>query len=189
IWIDMRDSAQGPEGLIVDELGFWENKTALTSYYIMSWIMDVLLIHRCVTIWNWNFFVVGFMSLLLTTDIVMAILTLIAGTRGAIFADINFQLAYIVISMSTNIIYTILVAGRLLAYRKQTKALIGDEYAKLYASIAVIVIESSALYSCFGILYIITYALRSNIQNLVFLWILHLQAIGQLFIIMRMARG
>ena len=85
------------------------------------------------------------------------------------------------ISISTNVIYTILVAGKLLIYRKPAKAFIGEQYAKLYASVAVIIIESSLLYSCFGILYIVTFALRSNIQDLIFLWISHLQVLQRLF--------
>ncbi|KAF8587765.1 hypothetical protein K439DRAFT_1337087 [Ramaria rubella] len=187
IWIDLRDSPGGPEELIINELGFWENRMALTSYYIMSWIMDVLLIHRCFIIWNWHVLVVIFMSMLLLANVVMAILTLVASSKGAVFTNINFQLAYLAISISTNFIYTILVAGRLLALRKQIRAALGEEHSKIYISVASMVVESSALYSAFGVLYVVTFALHNNVENLVFLWIIH--GIAQLLIILRVAQG
>jgi len=189
IWIDLRNSPEGPEGLIVNELGFWENRMALTSYYIMSWLMDMLLIHRCFVIWNWHFLVVIFMSSLLLANIIMAILTLVSSSHGAVFTSIGFQLAYLIISVSTNFIYTILVAGRLLVLRKQIKSALGEEHAKVYVSVAAMVVESSALYTGFGIIYVVTYALHSNVENLIFLWIIHIQGIAQLLIILRIARG
>jgi len=189
IWIDLRDTPGGPEGLIVNELGFWENRTALTSYYIMSWLMDVLLIHRCFVIWNRNFIVVSFMCLLLLANIITAILVLVDSSKGAVFTNINFQLAYLSISVSTNFIYTILVASRLLSMRKQIKAALGDEHSKVYTSVASMIVESSALYSVAGVFYVITFALHNNMENLIFLWIIHVQAIAQLLIILRVAQG
>ncbi|KAF8518272.1 hypothetical protein BU17DRAFT_48850 [Hysterangium stoloniferum] len=189
IWIDLRNSPQGPEGLIINELGFWENRMALTSYYIMSWLMDMLLIHRCFVIWNWHILVVLLMSSLLLANIIMAILTLVSSSHGAVFTSIGFQLAFLIISVSTNFIYTILVAGRLLVLRKQITLALGEEHAKVYVSVAAMVVESSALYTVFGIIYVVTYALHSNVENLIFLWIIHVQGIAQLLIILRIAQG
>jgi len=105
----------------------------------------------------------------------MAILVLIASSNGAVFTNINFQLAYLSISVSTNFIYTILVTGRLLFMRKQIRAALGEEHSKIYTSVAAMVVESSALYSAFGVLYVITFALHNKVENLVFLWIIHVQ--------------
>jgi hypothetical protein len=105
----------------------------------------------------------------------MAILTLVASSHGAVFTSIGFQLAYLVISVSTNFVYTILVAGRLLLLRKRITSTLGKEHAKIYVSIAAMVVESSALYTGFGIIYVVTYALHSDVENLIFLWIIHVQ--------------
>jgi len=189
IWIDLRGSPGGPEELIVNELGFWENRMALTSNYILSWLLDILLIHRCFVIWNWHVIVVVFMSLLLLANVVMAILTLVSSSKGAVYTSINFQLAYLSISFSTNFIYTLLVAGRLLFMRRQIKAALGEEHSKFYTSVAAMIVESSALYSAFGVIYVVTFALHNNVENLIFLWIIHVQAIAQLLIILRVAQG
>ncbi|KIJ34291.1 hypothetical protein M422DRAFT_91024, partial [Sphaerobolus stellatus SS14] len=165
IWIDLRDSGKDPNDLIVNELEFWINRLALTSYYVMSWILDLLLLQRCFVIWNWNILVIILMSGLLLTNIGLSITSMVAASKGAIFTNLPSQLAYLVISVSTNFLYTILVAGRLLVLRRRTIAVMGKDHAKVYVSVAALVVESSALYSCVGVLYVVTFALHSDVGN------------------------
>ncbi|KAF8587766.1 hypothetical protein K439DRAFT_1630386 [Ramaria rubella] len=200
IWIDSRNSPQGPEGLIQDAhaLTTWQNRMGLISYYIMSWLMDFLLVQRCIVIWDRNILVSIAMSVVLLANVALAIVTLImtGPSKTESILRSNFQLAYLVLSVSTNFIYTILITGRLLVIRRRLRiALVAEnpifqeEHSKIYISVASMIIESSALYSAFGVLYIVTFALHSNVENLVSLWILHVQAIAQLLIIQRVARG
>jgi len=198
IWIDMRDTAAGPEGSIVDETGNWLNKMAFelpkVLYHeldngcvhdkppvriIKSCIEPIFQIHRCFVIWNWHVLVVELMTLLLVGNIsqhyfvqsllefnsflseVTASLTLAASSRRAVFADINFQLGYLIISVSTNIIFTSLVVGRLLHLQKELRAALGEESSRLYVSVANMVIESNLLCSCFGIIYVVANALHN----------------------------
>ncbi len=44
---------------------------------------------------------------------------------------------------------------------------IGVEHAKVYTSIASMIVESAALYSVTGMVYLICYARGSNVQNLI----------------------
>lgn len=104
----------------------------------------------------------------------MAILVL-TESKGAVFYNINVQLAYLCIAVGTNIIYTILVVGRLIAVRNQVREALGAEYAETYISIVAMVIESAAMYSALGVIYIIAFAVHSNVSNLVFLSISHVQ--------------
>jgi len=189
IWIDQPDAPGGPDALIVHELDFWINRIVVASYLLMGAIMDILLLYRCFIIWNWQVIVVAFMSLLFLAGIAMGVLIMIQSFKNAVFTDIIFQLAYLSISVSTNIIYTLLVAGRLLVVRRQMTKALGTEHSKIYTSVASMVVESAALYSIVGVIYIVTFIMHSNVENLVFLSINHVQGIAQLLIILRVVKG
>lgn len=139
----------------------------------------------------------------------MAILVL-TESKGAVFYNINVQLAYLCIAVGMNIIYTILVVGRLLYIRNQVKNALGKEHSEPYTSAAALVVESAALYSILGIIFIASFARHSDVSNLVFLSISHVQVcdylhhyygigclrlwgyskgIAQLLIILRVAKG
>ncbi|KAH8116725.1 hypothetical protein DFH11DRAFT_1687622 [Phellopilus nigrolimitatus] len=188
IWIDLRNAPGGPAALIDLELDYWINRMALASYYIMEWFMEVLLLYRCFVIWVWRIYIIIPMTTLFLASVAMAILVL-TESNGAVFYNINVQLAYLCIAVGMNIIYTVLVVGRLLAVRKQIKEALGPEHSESYTSIVAMLVESAALYSVLGVIYIASFSLHSNVSNLVFLSISHVQGIAQLLIILRVARG
>ncbi|KAI0930492.1 hypothetical protein AcW1_009161 [Taiwanofungus camphoratus] len=174
IWIDLRNRPGGPAALIEDELDFWINRMALACYYVMEWFMEALLLQRCFIIWNWAPYIVALMSVLFFADIAMAILVL-TESKGAVFYNINVQLAYLCLSVGMNILYTLLVTGRLLAMRNSIREVLGSEHSTTYTSVVAMLTESAALYSVLGAIYIVSFAVHSNISNLIFLSISHVQ--------------
>ena len=103
--------------------------------------------------------------------IAMSILVL-AEASGAVFYNINFELAYLCLQVGLTLIYTLLVACRLLSLRKKA---IGSEDVSLYGSTATMVVESAALYAPVGIIFIVSFAVHSDVTNLVFLSVSHVQ--------------
>ena len=101
----------------------------------------------------------------------MSILVL-AEASGAVFYNINTQLAYLSLQIGLTLIYTLLVACRLLALRKKT---LGSEDVSPYGSTAALVVESAALYAPVGIIFIVAFAVHSDVTNLVFLSVSHVQ--------------
>ncbi|EJC99615.1 uncharacterized protein FOMMEDRAFT_112684 [Fomitiporia mediterranea MF3/22] len=188
IWVDLRNAPGGPDALIDLELDYWINRMALASYYIMEWVMEILLLYRCFVIWRWKPYIVLPMSALFLASVAMSILVL-TESIGAVFYNIKVQLAYLCIAVGTNIIYTILVVARLVAVRNQVRETLGAEHAETYVSIAAMVVESAAMYSALGVIYIVAFSVHSNVSNLVFLSISHVQGIAQLFIILRVAHN
>ncbi|KAI6044611.1 hypothetical protein EDC04DRAFT_323531 [Pisolithus marmoratus] len=188
IWIDLRDAPGGPVALIQDELSYWINVMALTCYYVMEWLMQALLLYRCVVVWNGNKFVAIFITSLILTMVGLSIVIL-AGASGTVFYNINAQLAYLCIEVGMTVMYTLLVSWRLLKFRWGMEGLVGGEHLRIYNAAVTMVVESAAMYSVLGIAFIISYALHSNISNLVFLSISHVQAIAQLIIIIRVVQG
>ncbi|KAI4522955.1 hypothetical protein K525DRAFT_283173 [Schizophyllum commune Loenen D] len=189
IWIDRRGPGISPTILILNEFDFYINRLAIACYYVMGWIMDLLLLHRAFIVWNYNIFVVLLMSGLYLSTVTMSIGVMVLAQRHAVFSHLGVQLAYLSLSVSTNIVFTLLVAGRLLAVRNRIRDTLGTEYSTTFGSVAATLVESSALYSFFGIVFIVAFALQSNVQNLIFLAISHIQGIAQLLIILRVADG
>lgn len=80
---------------------------------------------------------------------------------------VQFALPYFSISISLNIILTLLLVARLLYMSYSTRKTIGKELASTYISIASMLVESATPYAITGLIFIITYARKSNVQNLV----------------------
>ncbi|KAH0826424.1 hypothetical protein J3R83DRAFT_5399 [Lanmaoa asiatica] len=194
IWIDLRDAPGGPTALILDELNYWVNMMALACYYIMEWFMQALLLYRCFILWDWKKYIVIPMSTLFAAMVgtypspPMSILVL-AECSGTIFYNINFQLVYLCLQVGLTVFYTLLVAGRLFIVRKQMRDTLGKEHIRPYETAVITVVESAALYSVLGIIFIFSFAFHSNISNLVFTSVSHVQGIAQLLIIIHVARG
>ncbi|KIM65740.1 hypothetical protein SCLCIDRAFT_89285, partial [Scleroderma citrinum Foug A] len=162
--------------------------TDKSSYYIMEWFMQALLFHRCFIIFGGAKYVAIPMGVLFLTMVVLSILVL-AEASGAVYYNIKSQLAFLCIEVGMSVIYTLLVVGRLLRYRRRMESFVSKEHLRIYDEVMMMVLESAALYSILGIIFIISFALHSYISNLVFLAISHVQAIAQLFIIIRVAQG
>lgn len=74
--------------------------------------------------------------------------------------------SYYVISLCVNIILTILIAVRLIMYRRTLLATLSKEQVKHYVSLAAIIIESAALYSVLAFIFIVTYAINNPINQI-----------------------
>lgn len=101
----------------------------------------------------------------------MSILTLYQASRPTAslwtHTTVQFSLPYFSISIALNILLTLLLVGRLFYMSERAKRAIGREHAATYSSIASMLIESAVPYAVTGLIFIITYARNSNVQNLV----------------------
>ncbi|KAG2342637.1 hypothetical protein BDR05DRAFT_868836, partial [Suillus weaverae] len=190
IWIDLRDAPGGPLARVEGYMSYRINFIALATGHIQEWFMQGLLLHRCFVIWNWSRWVMVLMITLYTTMIGLSITVLFqAGTNGSFFNNL-IELAYLCIEVGHTVIYTILVTNRLFIMRKRMKRIMAQYDSRTYDTIALMVIESAALYSVFAIVFIVAFAVHAHgIATLCFLSIGKIQGIAQLFIIIRVARG
>jgi len=100
---------------------------------------------------------------------------ILAEASGVVYYNIQSQIAFLCITVGMTVIYTLLVAGRLLRYRRRMESFVSREHLRTYDEVMTMVVESAAIYSIFGIIFIISFALHSYISNLVFLAISHVQ--------------
>ena len=77
-----------------------------------------------------------------------------------------FGSAYYALSLGVNIILTILIVARLLMYRRTHLEHLPAEHAQHYLSLATLIIESAALYTCFAIAFLVSYALNKPINQI-----------------------
>lgn len=75
--------------------------------------------------------------------------------------------SYYALSLGANIILTVLIAVRLLLYRRRVLKTLPSDHAKDYVSLLTIIVESAALYSVFALIFLITYGV-SHPSNQVF---------------------
>lgn len=75
---------------------------------------------------------------------------------------VDFGVPYVSLTISLNIIVTALICGRLLSLRREIGKVLGPSHAKMYTSIIAILVESAALFTVFGIVYVIVYARKSQ---------------------------
>ncbi|KAG2140511.1 uncharacterized protein EDB93DRAFT_1161649 [Suillus bovinus] len=190
IWIDLRDIPGGPLELIEKALNYRINIMAFSSYFVMGWCMQALLLHRCFIIWSRASSVMIPMIALYVAMIVASILILIQLSTGIMLLKTNILLLYFCMEAGFTLIYTILVTSRLLVMRSQMKQAVAEYNSSTYDIVVRMLIESAMLYSVFCVVIIVALALHSDgIFNLFYLSITNVQGIAQLLIIIRVARG
>jgi hypothetical protein len=77
-----------------------------------------------------------------------------------------YGISYYTVSLSTDVVVTILIATRLMQHRRMLMQSLPANYARHYLSIVTVLIESAALYSCFAIGFLISYAVNNPINQI-----------------------
>ncbi|KAF8220407.1 hypothetical protein L208DRAFT_1416769 [Tricholoma matsutake] len=198
IYIDNRNYPGGPwqyflatQNLPVDVIFF-------ATLFVLTFLSDILVLWRCWVIWTASgriaaYVVTAFPTLLLLASFAMGTLwTLQSSQPGlSLYSKLPqaYGMSYYVISLTVNIIITILIIIRLLMYRRTILDVLPKEHARHYVSIATIMVESAALYSVLALIFIITYAVN-NPMNQIFLTAASCaQQIASYLIIYRLADG
>ncbi|PIL32234.1 hypothetical protein GSI_05479 [Ganoderma sinense ZZ0214-1] len=163
-----------------------------TAYVFDIYLADSLLIHRLFVVWEGLVPVIVFPSIVWCGTIATGIGLLWSSSRQSaslIESEIiHWQTSFYSCTVSHNIMCTVLIAGRLWYHHGQArkiKALEGTPYSSIIA----IIVESAALYSLCGIVYIPLVVKMLPAQFPVTALIGSLTAIAPNLIILRMALG
>ncbi|KAI0649025.1 hypothetical protein C8Q79DRAFT_488197 [Trametes meyenii] len=162
------------------------------AYIIANFMADGLLLWRTYVVWD-SLLVVIFPLLVFLASTAMSILTLFQSSRPD--ADlwsqttVQFSVPYFSISIGLNIMLTLLLVIRLLCMSSYIGRTIGPAHGKTYISVAAMLLESATPYAVTGLIFIITYARNSNVQNLVLPVLSQVMCINPEIIIMRVAMG
>ncbi|KAH8109257.1 hypothetical protein DFH11DRAFT_1628312, partial [Phellopilus nigrolimitatus] len=104
--------------------------------------------------------------------------------------SVNFGVPYFSLSMALNILVTLLIATRLLLYRRKLHRTLGPEQvaAVPYVTIAAMIVESSMLYAVFSLFFIGPYGANSQISHIFLPVLSQVQIIAPMLIIFRVAK-
>ncbi|KAG6874361.1 hypothetical protein C0995_015097 [Termitomyces sp. Mi166 len=198
IYIDNRNYPGGPWAYFLATQYLPINVMFYATLFVLTFLSDLLILWRCWVIWSAAgpkaaYAAIAIPFLLLLASFAMGTLwTLQSSQPGlSMYSALSqaFGTAYYIISLSVNILLTILITVRLLLYRRRMLATLPVEHALHYVSLATIMIESAALYSILAFIFIITYAV-DNPLNQIFLGAASSgQQIAGYLIIYRLAAG
>jgi len=188
--------ATGPLGFYFNEYFTPMVVLGNSAYAALNFLADGLVLYRCWLIWNYNWIVMILPTLIYLGSTAMSILTVTNNAHvGAMFfgtASLHLATSWSSLSMSLNIILTVMIVGRLMAARNKLAAVLGKQHAKLYTSIAAMVIESAAIYSSLSLLFLIFFQLKTSavqFVNCILPPLTYSMGIAPTLILVRVARG
>ncbi|KAI5119328.1 hypothetical protein M0805_000558 [Coniferiporia weirii] len=192
-FIDARNYPGGPNAFVAAQYGDVVNIFATAAYVVLNWFADGLVIYRFWLIYNFNYYVALIPCLLLLGSFTMGVILLFQLTQPDAnlwsTTAVNFGIPYWSISAGLNVLVTSLIVARLFLIRARTRAVLSTHHARTYTSVAAMLVESAALYSATALLFVVTYAKNSQVQNLVLPVLGQVQAVSPLLIMWRVARG
>lgn len=71
-----------------------------------------------------------------------------------------FGTSHFALSLGFNILVTVLITVRLLAYRRAHLALLPGDHGKQYLSLTAIIVESAAIYTLFAVCFLVSSAIN-----------------------------
>ncbi|TFK32146.1 hypothetical protein BDQ12DRAFT_775032 [Crucibulum laeve] len=167
MWITFRDTPGGVPVFVETQVSVWYQTLSSTSVVALIFLGDALLIHRLFLIWGSSYLVIVVPMLAYLTAFSLAIIVLVVvGKPGGNFFGgkaINFGTPYYAITISMNILITLLICLRLRYQSKSVRRALGKDDAKIYTSVSTMLIESAAPYTLVGIMFLIPYARGSQI--------------------------
>ncbi|KAI0324257.1 hypothetical protein GY45DRAFT_1349503 [Cubamyces sp. BRFM 1775] len=128
-----------------------------TLYVVNIWLADSLLLYRTFVIWGGSYFIVTIPACLWMGAVATGIALLyntaqpLANLNQGVI--IHFQTSFYCLTISLNILCTLLIAGKLWMQHRRVQALRAAG-AWSYTMVIAIIVESAALYSLCGIIYI-----------------------------------
>ncbi|KAJ7058914.1 hypothetical protein C8F01DRAFT_1232499 [Mycena amicta] len=178
-FIDDRDAPGGPSGYELLAFGSPVNMMGLIAYVVLSWMADGLVLWRFFIIWDSSYWYAAFPALMLLGAVELLLGSALYSIRHRLL--VAFSLAEHSLDPLDN--------GKILRLRRQIKGPLGSHHAERYFSVVAMLVESASLYSIVGLIFIITYARSSSVQNLIFPALGQVQAIAPMLILARAADG
>lgn len=121
---------------------------------------------------------------------VMGVLWTVQSSRPGLSAysalPMEYGTSYYAISLSINIVLSLLIVTRLFQYKRTVARTMTSEHAQQYLSLATVLVESAALYSLFALMFLITYATSIPANQIVFGATSATQARHSLLIVIRL---
>ncbi|KAG5725678.1 hypothetical protein E4T56_gene7290 [Termitomyces sp. T112] len=198
IYVDNRNYPGGPWAYFLATQDLPINVVFIASLFSITFLSDLLVLWRCWVIWRASgkyaaCLAISFPALLLLGSFVTGTLWTLQSSQPGLSLYSALPLAYgtsyYAISLSVNIIITILISVRLLLYRRRILKSLTKDHARDYVSLLAILVESASLYSIFALIFLITYAINAPVNSAFLTVASFTQQIAGYLILYRLAHG
>ncbi|EMD39212.1 hypothetical protein CERSUDRAFT_152269 [Gelatoporia subvermispora B] len=191
-WIDERNYPGGPSAFIMQRISSPVDTLGTSAGIVGDFLADSLLVYRVYVVWHKWYMLVLPIIVLTASTVLSCLLTIqTALPGGSLWSTntINFSVPYWSISMSLNIILTLLLVARLLWMRRRISQVLGPQYSSTYTSVAAMIIESALPYALVSFVFVVLYGLQNTAENLFIPVLTQVECISPMLVIMRVARG
>ncbi|KAJ3508977.1 hypothetical protein NLJ89_g5464 [Agrocybe chaxingu] len=167
MWIDHRDELPGgPAQWWIEHNSWWVNILGLSVVVAADAMSNGLMMYRCYILLSSNIWVIVVPALLFISSFTLGVMTIVAGSRpGTSFFSgqaLAFGVPWIALTVSFNVLVTVLICGRLLSTYFAMRNAGASESMRDRLGIIAILIESALPFSVFGIALSILYGLGSQ---------------------------
>ncbi|KAF8814369.1 hypothetical protein BYT27DRAFT_7082399 [Phlegmacium glaucopus] len=163
-----------------------------SANFVNSWLQDGLLLYRFWVFWHSGWFILVIPSLMYPASFVLSLMLIVEQLKPGILIwskiSVNLGVPYWSISIALNILITLSIAGRLMLIRYQQRNISGLSNIN-YLSISAMLVESAALYTTVGLVFLVSYASNSVVQHYTLAALAQVQCISPLLIILRAVQG
>ncbi|PPQ71932.1 hypothetical protein CVT24_007906 [Panaeolus cyanescens] len=196
-YVNFRNFPGGPAVYALYEFNTPISIAGATAFMMTTWMNDALLIWRLWVLYIGSRFsipVVGFAVLTYLATFAMGLVTLVESLlpNQSLWSAISvkFAMSYYAMTVAYTVLITALMVTRILVARRSfIKATGQKKHGGQYLSIVAMIIESSALYTVWGIIFLGLYIVNHPIQYVFLGTLSEVQIIAPLLIMYRVAIG
>ncbi|KAF9051286.1 hypothetical protein BJ165DRAFT_1340990 [Panaeolus papilionaceus] len=196
-YVNFRNFPGGPAAYAIFIFSTPLNVVGAVAFFVTGWMNDALLLWRLWVLYRGSRFflpIVSFCVIMYLATFAMGMVTLIESvlpTQSFWSAiAVQFATAYYALTTTYTIAITTLMITRILLVRRNfIKATGRSDFSFQYLSVAAMIIESSALYTVWGIIFLALYLVNNPVQYIFLASLSEVQIIAPLLIIYRVSQG
>ncbi|KAJ6625805.1 hypothetical protein B0H10DRAFT_591196 [Mycena sp. CBHHK59/15] len=187
-WVNDREYPGGPFNYLVEQQSVPFMTLGNVASILASFMSDGLLLYRAGVLWNFAWYIVVPPALFFVACIILSVMVVIQLAIPTAPLP-QLSLAVWVVLMLLPIWLTMLIAGRILYHRQTMIDVLGPEYAKNYAGISAIVVESAVPFTIISIVLLGLFGDKNIAQNLFIPLMVQVECIAPELIILRVVLG
>ncbi|KAL7283424.1 hypothetical protein ACG7TL_002854 [Trametes sanguinea] len=190
-WIDERNYPGGPLAFIVEQSSRPINTASIATSVVTLFLANSFLVYRTHVLWN-KFWVTTALVAFLLVSTVLSVMHCIQAARpdAGLWDDatVKISIPYASVTMTLNILLTVILSWRLLDLRRRLPATI-NEQVKQYTTVQALVVETAFPYGLASFIFVVLYGLRNAGANLFVPLLVQVEGIVAELILIRMVRG
>ncbi|KAJ7691018.1 hypothetical protein B0H17DRAFT_935478 [Mycena rosella] len=187
-WVNDREYPGGPFSYLIEQQSLPFMTLGNVASILASFLSDGLLLYRAGVLWNFVWYIVVPPALFFVACIILSVMVVIQLALPNVALP-QLSLAVWIVLMLLPIWLTILIAGRILYHRRTMIDVLGPKYAKNYAGVSAIVVESAVPFTVISIILLGLFGDNNTAQNLFVSLMVQVECIAPELIILRVVLG